>query len=130
MNGPRMGIFGDPTKIGQRDAMHVPVVLVTADQTMAAGDSVVFLSPTTVRHWSITAGEEIQAKVDPWLKSQVNPGLPFYVMVSPDLVGDLTHHFQIKGLTEAKTPTADEIKKAVDDARTQWEEDYPCRDCY
>lgn len=125
MTAPRMGVFGDVSKVGQRDAFHVPVVLVTCDSVVFPGDRAVFDGPNKIR--PKTTMEKCQAIVDPWLDRAIPDGTPFYVMVSPDLVGDLVHHFEIDGIPSAVDLA---VKKAVEEAEREFDEDYPCRDCY
>lgn len=94
---------------GRRDAFHVPAILANG-VGVQPGDSVRFTDmamtnaercPEFCRH----------GVVNPF--SGVLPGRPFWVLLNPALIRDLTHHFDVKPdppITENKPDEEAEIE--------------------
>lgn len=79
-------------RLGRRDAIHAPVVVVTSDQSLAPGEHVAFTDKQTV----VWCGDnQFQGVVDPFLEQRTDPGDEFLVLIDPRLVGDLTHNFEL-----------------------------------
>ncbi len=86
----KLGDF--PSKAGDMDAFHVPAIAVTSIDTLRPGDPIRFTDTTTV---ILCEKAESDGLVDPWGKI-VRPGQLFWCCVNPEIVGVLTHKFEIK----------------------------------
>lgn len=110
---PRLGLLA-VGELGKRDAFHTPGVIVTSRMTVEAGERVRFTSHEQVGPCGIY---DAQAVVDPWIKGKVKPGDKFWVLVNPELVGQVVHQFEITGV-----PAPEPVAK---------EDEYDeCRNCY
>ena len=100
-------------KVGDRDSVHVPCVLVTCDDYIDGSEYIRFLDSSLTKV-KICSFFEANGRVDPFLKKVVHPGVPFWVMIDPNLVTPTTHHFEvtIPGLSKPKVdPTLEEIQR-------------------
>lgn len=79
--------------IGERDALHVPVVLTTGGFSLERGQFVRF---TDSRALAVKPcdGSDAHAIVDPFIDF-VNPGEKFWVLMLPGTVTKLTHSFRL-----------------------------------
>lgn len=116
---PRLGQISTE-ELGRRDAIHVPAVLVCSMATVNAGANVRFVDHQTV----MPTATKAQAVADPWLNRVVNPGEQFWVLVNPDLVDQVTHQFEIKGV-----PVKEEDEEEETGA-DNFEHEDECRNCY
>lgn len=82
-----------PSWLGSKDAHHCPGVFVTSASPIIPGRPVRFLDPDKTQVEACEFDYH-QAIADPFLKI-IQPNTGFWVFVRPDLVSDLTHHFQI-----------------------------------
>lgn len=80
--------------IGRRDAFHVAAVLCTSEDRLYAGDSVHFvnLSLGTVERSPMSSMRH--GIVDPFHSPA--KGELFWVLIDPQHVGDITHHFTLR----------------------------------
>jgi len=97
--------------LGCRDAFHVPSVLVTDARTIDREDGV--RPGTNVRFTNDECTQvepceysERQAIADPFLE-HIDLGVAFWVFIIPELIGDLTHNFEI--LSKPKDNPLDNI---------------------
>lgn len=106
--------------IGQRDAIHVPVILVKATGKLKPGDRVRFLDITFTTVERAKSTETYHAVVDPFLDN-TNSGDHFAVILAPGMTRDLTHHYRVE-LPDAHV---------LEDVSVEFEEeeDDGCRGC-
>lgn len=117
----------DISLLGRRDAFHVPGVLVHSYQYLQPGDGVKFLDAICTLVES--AGYETRdAIIDPFLPSEIPPGTLFWVFPTPELVGNLTHHFD---LNVSKRPiiTPSVLEEDIEEDE-EIEEETSCNGCY
>lgn len=96
----------DPSLLGRRDAFHVPGVLVqsiSGGYVSPAGSKVRFIDPDC-RYVDFAIGGNYDAIVDPFLKDKIAPHSLFWVFLSPDIVGNLVHSFDINRGTPEPLP--------------------------
>lgn len=98
---------------GVRDAIHVPLVTVTTDEYLNAGDSVEFTDYTFAKVRSCGRPSR-HGIIDPFIKQIVKPGDIFKVLLEPDMNIQVRHHFDIFV----------EVREAPDVS------DDSCRGCY
>lgn len=81
------------SEIGNRDAVHAPVICVTSWHNLAAGQPVKFDddSLTTV---VACDREDMQAIVNPFLEGYTNY-LPFWVLLVPNSTNGLRHVYEV-----------------------------------
>lgn len=122
--------------LGDRDAFHVPCVLVTAKQHLMGGEKVKFTdsSNTRVENVPFKDTEDYHAIVDPFL-NVVKPKEMFYVCIKPSLVGKLIHNFDINlSQTEDIQPVYDECSSCYGESYVEDDDDDDyndsCRGCY
>jgi len=128
-----IGYFGRPSDVGKRDAFHTPAMLVIARSAIMPGDKLTFddLEKSLVRKtvsWALAKGI-----ADPFLQGDDIPSYtPFWMLLKPGLVVDLTHHFLLDDEEENKAIDANalkdkiaELQRLVDD-----QEDDGCAGCY
>lgn len=93
---PKVGKTTDARELaGRRDVFHVPGVLVYSHTAVLPGDPVRFTDDKMdcVYHCDV---DDKHAVVDPFLNSGgANPVELFWVFLIPDLVTNLTHHFDL-----------------------------------
>jgi hypothetical protein len=78
---------------GRRDAFHSPSILVRSEEYLRPKDDVQFTDATfTVVKLSGVADRH--GIVDPFIKA-IKPGELFWVLLVPDSVGNLVHHFDV-----------------------------------
>lgn len=104
-----------PETLNNRDAFHVPAVVMMATETLRPGDRVKFGEDIEERledeDWwedknskrptpqKLTGAYRVEsydahAIVDPFLKKYVKKGEYFWALVFPDFVGKVTHQFE------------------------------------
>jgi hypothetical protein len=129
MNTPVDG-YGQPNIVlGSRDAFHVPSVLVTWAKPHVAGSgssdgdrlsghrmpgaNVRF---TNVQQTQVEPCEydERQAVADPFLET-IRAGVAFWVFIIPELVGGLTHNFEILPKDDPLDNIEDEFEEPEED---------------
>lgn len=121
----------ESAKIGDRDAIHVPVVWVTTDQSWVGPYRVKFTdsSFTKVR---MTDDDDCHGISNPWL-DMVNSGDKFEVWLKPGSVTKLRHGFDIDFNIEEKEEY-DECSGCYGaspyDYNDDEYEDNSCRGCY
>ena len=102
MSKVRLGVIDGDRVV--KDAVHVPVLLVTADTTLKAGERVVVVQGVT--QWFAQRpleGEKTFSVVDPWVKRDVQRGETVYALIEPGKLHDLWHDWympQIDGKRE------------------------------
>lgn len=96
-----VGSFHPSENAGMRDAIHVPVAIVSSCECLMPGDRVRFLTDEVVVPCSEVDSQGI---VDPFLLTGVPPGTLCLVMVRPGTV-TVRHHFDLG------VPTAEEMRK-------------------
>ena len=89
----KIGEIATTGEVGKRDAMHVPVVLVTTLDKLKAGDSIQFVDSANTR---VEKSDKIgrHGIVDPFIGT-LKPGNRFWVFLVPEIVGNLVHHYDI-----------------------------------
>ena len=125
-------ISRDVNLAGKRDAVHVPVILVSSRMTLKGGQNVKFTDKSMIMV-EFCAKKDRQAIVDPFIEVTV-PGDIFHVLLEPSLVSNLTHQFDI---------ASTEVNETIDDddecagcygghvvEETEDYEDNSCRGCY
>lgn len=120
---PKMGqaVPHNRDTLGQRDALHVPVLLAASGHPVKAGQRVVFVRPDCTVVAPQATGEAYHGVVDPFLAADVQPGGMFIVLLNPSLVEKFSHQFEIAGF-----PKPEPVAEAEDD-----EDEYDeCRNCY
>ena len=104
----------DEAKLGTRDAFHVPGVLVTTQERLKPGEAVRFTDGYC--QWVTgCSDEEKHAVVDPFLESDVDNDVAFWVFIVPGMVEDLVHHFSIKGMNTGHTGQEVEPEEEYDE---------------
>lgn len=86
----------DNQYLGRRDAFHVAAVLVRCYATVRPGDYVKFLGA------SVTPADkyDAQAIVDPFVGREIDDSRElFWVFPLPELVSNLTHKFDLEGVS-------------------------------
>lgn len=79
--------------LGYRDAFHVPCVLVSSSYVLSSGQPVMFTK--NFKHVIPCAWSNRHAIVDPFVTREQISNRAFWVMIIPDVVKDLSHHFNI-----------------------------------
>lgn len=121
---PKMGETSNNAAIvGRRDAFHVPGILSYCNLSVRAGDYIKWyeLSNPKSSLCQLASKDDYHGIVDPFLKGPIMPGTMFWGLVRPELVSNLTHHFDV-GVPVAIKP--DPIDDDDDD------DDDSCRGCY
>lgn len=98
-NKPQVGRLERINQIGRRDAFHIPCIVVTSEQSIEPGAYVRFVGDNQVVP---CMQEQSQGVADPFLQDSVLRDNPFWVLLNPRNIEDLTHHFLIKGLDDEK----------------------------
>jgi hypothetical protein len=104
--------------IGTRDAMHVAVIMVTCDVEVKPGHSVEFLPTSTDDHKKVFLSPRREAIVDPFLTNIVQPGEPFWVIVSQAMVTNIRHHYDIK--SEEDVDDSSLYDRSEDEKQDEW----------
>jgi hypothetical protein len=138
MSKPQIGQINYYDEEGKRDAFHVPCILATAIDHMMAGQVVKFVDDKVVA----CMREDSHGIIDPFIETNViEPGQKFWVMLNPDLVTNLVHHFTVEGIDTEVVEEAEgmvTIDKAelerlqdVDSRFDSYDDDEgECRACY
>jgi hypothetical protein len=98
MSGLRLGSNGPAVEIGTRDAFHVPAVFVRAGEPLIGGHHVKLNHDRTCATLAKTY-KEADGVVDPFMQTVDLNGY-CWVLIRPDLVGDVQHHFEIKEVAD------------------------------
>lgn len=132
-------ISNDVSLIGKRDAVHVPVILVTSNMTLKAGQNVKF-SNKEMTLVEFCAKKDRQAIVDPFIENTLVSGDIFHVLLEPSLVTNLTHQFdiasidkieEVEDLDECAGCYGGHIVDEDDEVEDVDDEEYnSCRGCY
>lgn len=104
---------------GRRDAFHVPGVLVTSINIVYPGNKVYFIDTDCTKVRLSISGDPVHAIVSPFLSKMVSPGDLFWVCPVQEIVGNLTHSFEI---TPNDRPQPLPVDEEVDDDT--------CKGCY
>lgn len=119
-----------PINLGNRDAMHVAVVVARVNTYMNPGQMVCFTDDKNVRVEYLSS--DAHGYIDPWLPHGPKVGDCVLVFVKPSLVGKLTHQFELN-LSDGYAPvdTYDECGRCFSEPPYP---DYPdddnsCRGC-
>lgn len=115
----------DKTKIGFRDAFHVPAVAVVSRENLKPGTFVRFVDNEMTEVRSVEGAEIFHGIVDPFVDCLIEPGVVFYVLVHPDMSKNLRHDFTID-MESAKTQR---VWTEQDEEDDEWLND-SCRGCY
>lgn len=91
---------------GRRDAFHSPAILVKSEDYLRPKDDVRF-TDSTCTAVKLSGVTERHGIVDPFIK-EVKPGQLFWVLLIPDSVGNLVHHFDVTLNFAAVPPPVDE----------------------
>lgn len=111
---------------GKKDAFHAPAVFVTSRHSLSPAARVKFCSPSCESVEECT-GDDWEAIVDPFLPEAVNPNEDyFWVLLRPNLVTKVFHHFDIPG----KPTAAQRMQEMIDEAVEYDREHDECRHCY
>ncbi len=105
---------------GQRDAFHVPAVLVECNVQLVPGTWVKFTNDDC-KAVTPAYGSEVHAVAAPLMMGIIPANKLFWVFLKPDITQNLTHHFEIN------------LPESVDDPDFQEpepEDDDGCRGCY
>jgi hypothetical protein len=89
----------DTIYVGRKDAFHIPSVLVTTNHDLNPGQDVRFTDDDCDAVEPCERNKR-QAIVDPFLTKDQIEKSAFWVFIDPDLVSNLTHEFEIKGIGE------------------------------
>jgi hypothetical protein len=98
-----------PDDVSGRDAVHVAVVSCVADEKLAAGQDVGFLTgvaPNGERIAGSKHANELIGIVDPFLKSPVWPNQRFWLFLYPRTITSLRHQWTHPAFPEDATNTA------------------------
>ena len=116
----------DKSKIGFKDAFHVPGIAVTCNKSIKPGAFVVFTNQEMTEVAESGSGETLfHGVVDSFVDHEIMPGEVFYVIVHPSMSNNLRHDFTIN--TNLVTP------KRVWTAKDEEDDEYlndSCRGCY
>jgi hypothetical protein len=108
---------------GRRDAFHIPSVLVTWAAVKVAGSrmpgaNVRFTNDEQTQVEPCEYSER-QAVTDPFLET-IGAGVAFWVFVIPELIGDLTHNFEILPKPKPLDNITDEYEEPEGDDGCDW----------
>lgn len=110
-------------EVGRRDAFHVPGILVLSDHEMKPGQDIRLTYDC--KKAVPCSRTERQAIVDPFLDPDVDTtAVAFWACVVPDVVTDLTHHFEIGNTGSPRDYFVGKGFESVDS-----DEDDGCRSC-
>lgn len=93
MSSLRLGVVDPTWKNGHRDALHVPVVLVTSEESMKPGDNVRFTDNTFTKVVE-SDKKDRHGVVDIFMK-KIKIGDPFMVLICPEFTTNPVHHFDV-----------------------------------
>jgi len=116
----------DTSRLGDRDAFHLPGIMCTTHEFLYPGNFVkVFKSGDEYYATKCDYPSEAHGIVDPMIPYDAieDYGAMFWVFLKRELVGPVTHNFEILGI-ESKTPTTMTDKY---DKYDKYDED--CRGC-
>jgi hypothetical protein len=85
----------DISKIGFKDAFHVPGIAVTSDFEIKPGTYVKFSDSSMKKVIELTGAGQFHGIVDPFVDHLISPGEIFYVIVHPSMSNNLRHEFTI-----------------------------------
>lgn len=97
MNTNKPGNFLTAEDVGKRDSFHAACVATYSSGLLQPGDSIILSNG-----WggpSKCDRDKRNAIVDPFLIHSVPAGTPFWAFVLPEKVKQLTHHFEVEGVT-------------------------------
>ena len=98
MSKPNMGKILNPNKEYTRDATHVPVVPVIAEQSLSPGQKVnLYRGKIPSREniiYATPAFQKSMGVVDPFIETVVQAGDKFYCWIKPNTVKELWHEWR------------------------------------
>lgn len=102
--------------VGEKDAFHVPAMLVSCSVELLPGQHVVFDRDDIGYVNPCEDGQKLEAVVDPFIPKKTAPWDQVWVFIDPRMIGEkLVHHFDF---------VDDDLNEDDDD------EDDSCRGCY
>lgn len=114
----------EPTlPVGSKDALHVPIVVAEAKQTLRVGERVVFKDNDLKEVWPVV-GEDYHGIVNPFMGNDAYAGEKVYILVKPGLVEQVFHVFDLDVKASLK------MKRAYEELERLQEEDPGCAGCY
>lgn len=137
MKGLQIGkCWLDSSVLGQRDAIHVPILMAKLGYGVGAGDWVKIADGNVAEK---VGRSHAIGMVDPFLDGAV-PGHTAVVFIKPDLVEKVTHHFELPWDKDSKSNAdkladtverlLEEIKELKSTVQDYEAEDDGCRGCY
>jgi len=115
----------DKSKIGFKDAFHVPGIAVTSDFEIKPGTYVKFSDSSMKKVTEVTGAGQFHGIVDPFVDRLIPPGEIFYVIVHPSMSNNLRHEFTID-ISLAKN---ERVWTEQDEEDSDYLND-SCRGCY
>jgi antitoxin component of MazEF toxin-antitoxin module len=99
MKGVRVGqTCSDLTKWGNKDAFHVPGVMVRSLADVEPGQNLYLSDDGNAMS---TSKEQRHGIADPWVEETIPAGTLFWLFLNPDMTENLSHHFDVKGISLA-----------------------------
>lgn len=118
----KLGEFAEFDSVGKRDAFHVSAVIAVATkEDLSPGESVRFLD-TSLKEVEPCIPSARHGIVDPFLKNRVIPGSAVQILLRPDGVTNLSHHFDVNFPGLPVAPAEEESE--------DYEEYDECQNCY
>lgn len=96
MSKPVMGRILSPNKEYNRDATHVPIIPVIADQPLSPGQKIKVYPGVNGKYFAKDAYPEETAigVVDPFIKGMLKEGDIFYCWIKPNTTKELWHEWK------------------------------------
>lgn len=81
--------------VGEKDAFHVPAMLVMSESELTAGQQVTFDRDNIGEVIPLGEGGKMEAVIDPFITKTVKPYTPVWCFINPKMIGEkLVHHFE------------------------------------
>ncbi len=96
MSKPNMGKILNPEKEYTRDATHVPIIPVIADQPLCPGQKIRLYKGVNGQFFAKDAYPEntFMGVVDPFINGNIKEGDKFYCWIKPNTVKELWHEWK------------------------------------
>ena len=131
----KLGSLVSRNQLGVRDAIHVPVMVVSPRHLLAPGASVVVVDNYLVEETHVLS--ERHGIIDPYLADTVDPTDACLLIIDPEAVSEVRHDFKVRGFDYEQDGVIKKLIQERDRAKAELDElkedygygDGECRNC-